>query len=105
MLRTLIQQPNGKCMLWSSVTDAPIIVNMTKERYIQFKIQEAKEEAIETFYKYKRDPDHLLDLLFCYNMSDEEKNRLYRTLLNVGYKDEDIKDKIFVNDNLEEGCW
>lgn len=103
MGRVIIRQPNGKCMLWSSIIEQPIMVNMTEENYINFKMKEAKEEAIETFRKYKKDPDYVFDVLFCYNMDDKEKNKLYGTLLSVGYKKEDIKDLFFVNDNLEEG--
>ena len=68
MGRVLIEQPNGKVMLWSSIVDAPIAFDMTLDDYIEFKTKEARQEAIETFNNYKRNSDYLFDLLFCYKI-------------------------------------
>lgn len=95
MGRVLIEQPNGKVMLWSSIIDAPIAFDMTLDDYIEFKMEEARQEAIKTFNNYKRNSDYLFDLLFCYNMDYEERDELYKKLLSIGYKKEDIRDIIF----------
>lgn len=96
MGRALIKQPNGKYMLWSSIVDGPIKINMTEEDYINFKMEEAKEKAKETINNYTRDSEYLLDeLLFTYDMCYEEKCKLYNDLLLASYEDKDIKEPIF----------
>ena len=43
------KQPNGLYCRFSSVTDCPTAWNMTREDYINMKMQEAKEDAEDVF--------------------------------------------------------
>ena len=49
------KQPNGLYCRFSTVTDCPTSWNMTREDYIDMKIQEAKEGAENEDYKNCRD--------------------------------------------------
>ena len=47
MGRMIVKQPNGKYCRFSTVVDCPTVINMTEEEYIQLRIHEAIDEAIE----------------------------------------------------------
>lgn len=47
MGRMIVKQPNGKYCRFSTVIDCPTVINMTEEEYIQLRIHEAIDEAIE----------------------------------------------------------
>ena len=44
MGRMVFKQPNGKYGLYSSITEGPILWNMSKEDYIQFRLEEERRE-------------------------------------------------------------
>lgn len=46
------KQPNGLYCRFSSVTDCPTAWNMTREDYINMKMQEAKEDAEDVLDNY-----------------------------------------------------
>lgn len=47
MGRMIVKQPNGKYCCFSTVVDCPTVINMTEEEYIQLRIHEAIDKAIE----------------------------------------------------------
>lgn len=78
MGRFLIKQPNGKYCLFSTVVDCPVMYNLTKEDYINYKIEQAKEEAIELLNQVDNNPKNFnlfenIDKYFHpYNMTTKE---------------------------------
>lgn len=94
MSRVLIRQPNGKYLLWSSIVDGPIKINMTKEEYIEFKKQEAEEDAIDTLENYSRDYNYIYDLIFIFNMDNDQIIDFRNTLIEAGYLPKIIDDII-----------
>ena len=94
MSRVLIRQPNGKYLLWSSIVDGPIKINMTKEEYIEFKKQEAEEDAIDTLENYSRDYNYIYDLIFIFNMDNDQIMDFRNMLIKVGYLPKIIDDII-----------
>lgn len=48
MGRFICKQPNGLYCVFSTTVDCPVAWNMTREEYIQMKMEEAKEDAIYT---------------------------------------------------------
>lgn len=94
MSRVLIRQPNGKYLLWSSIVDGPIKINMTKEEYIEFKKQEAEEDAMDTLENYSRDYNYIYDLIFIFNMDDNQIIDFRNALIEAGYLPKIIDDII-----------
>lgn len=94
MSRVLIRQPNGKYLLWSSIVDGPIKINMTKEEYIEFKKQEAEEDAIDILENYSRDYNYIYDLIFIFNMDDDQIIDFRNMLIEAGYLPKVIDDII-----------
>ena len=94
MSRVLIRQPNGKYLLWSSIVDGPIKMNMTKEEYIDFKKQEAEEDAIDTIENHSRDYNYIYDLIFIFNMDNDEIIKFRNMLIEAGYLPKIIDDII-----------
>lgn len=101
MGRVLIKQPNGKYLLWSSIVDGPIKINMTKEEYIEFKKQEAEEDAIDTLEHYSRDYNYIYDLIFIFNMDDDQIIDFRNMLIEAGYPPKVI-DNIIAKQLLEK---
>lgn len=94
MSRVLIRQPNEKYLLWSSIVDGPIKINMTKEEYIEFKKQEAEEDAIDTLENYSRDYNYIYDLIFIFNMDNDQIMDFRNMLIEAGYLPKIIDDII-----------
>lgn len=44
----IVKQPNGLYCRFSTVVDCPTHINMTREDYINYRMEQAKEEAIRT---------------------------------------------------------
>ena len=99
MGRVLICQPNGKLMVWSTIVEEPVGINMTKEDYIEFKKEKAEEQALYDLER-ARDSNYLYDLIFTYNMDDEEIEKFRRDLINAGYSPK-IIDKIIKEQEAE----
>lgn len=57
MGRFLIKQPNGLYCLFSTIVDCPVYHNMTKEDYIEYKMQQAKEAAEELLEQVDNKPE------------------------------------------------
>ena len=66
------KQPNGLYCRFSSVTDCPTAWNMTREDYINMKMQEAKEDVEDVLDNYLKPFDMVVDLYYPYNMTKEE---------------------------------
>lgn len=62
------KQPNGLYCRFSTVTDCPTAWNMTREDYINMKMQEAKEDArdILDFLKHFKYSDRVVDSPFAF---------------------------------------
>lgn len=66
------KQPNGLYCRFSSVTDCPTAWNMTREDYINMKMQEAKEDAEDVLDNYLKPFDMVVDMYYPNNMTKEE---------------------------------
>lgn len=102
MSRTLIRQPNGKLMIWSSVVEEPIYYDITEDEYIEIKAAEAREEAKYNLKKknFIKDPCYINSLIFAYNKDTEEIDELIALLDLVGYDSKKIRE--IINDQLAE---
>ena len=69
------KQPNGLYCRFSSVVDCPTHWNMTREDYINIKMQEAKEEAEDVIDNYLKPFELVLEYFQNDNMTDEEFNK------------------------------
>lgn len=69
------KQPNGLYCRFSSVVDCPTHWNMTREDYINIKMQEAKEEAEDVIDNYLKPFELVLENFQNDNMTDEEFNK------------------------------
>ena len=58
------KQPNGLYCRFSSVTDCPTAWNMTREDYINMKMQEAKEDAEDVLDNYLKPFDMVMDMYY-----------------------------------------
>lgn len=76
------KQPNGLYCRFSSITDCPTAWNMTREDYINMKMQEAKEDAENVLDNYLKQFDMVLDMYYPNNMTKEEFNEF---LEETGY--------------------
>ena len=56
------KQPKGLYRRFSSVTDCPTAWNMTREDYINMKMQEAKEDAEDVLDNYLKPFDIVMDM-------------------------------------------
>lgn len=72
----ICQQPNGLYCRFSSVVDCPTHYNMTKEDYINLRMEMAKEDAIYTLENLLRPFDWVSELFRPMNMSKEEFEKI-----------------------------
>lgn len=72
------KQPNGLYCRFSSVVDCPTHWNMTREDYINMKMQEAKEEAEDVLDNCLKPFELVLESFRNDNMTDEEFNKFKR---------------------------
>ena len=102
MSRTLIRQPNGKLMIWSSVVDEPIYYDITEDEYVEIKATEAREEAKMNLLRkdFIKDPNWINCLINAYGKDTEEIDELIALLDLVGYDSKKIR-KI-INEQLAE---
>lgn len=102
MGRTLIRQPNGKLMIWSSIIDEPIYYDITEDEYVEIKAAEAREEAKMNLKKknFIKDPCYINCLISAYGKDTEEIGKLIALLDLVGYDSKKIH-KI-INEQLAE---
>lgn len=76
------KQSNGLYCRFSTVTDCPTAWNMTREDYINMKMQEAKENAEDVLDNYLKPFDMVVDMYYPNNMTKEEFDRF---LEETGY--------------------
>lgn len=76
------KQPNGLYCRFSTVMDCPTSWNMTREDYINMKIQEAKEDAEDVLDNYLKPFDMVVDMYYPNNMTKKEFNEF---LEETGY--------------------
>ena len=79
------KQPNGLYCRFSSVMDCPTAWNMTREDYINMKMQEAKEDAEDVLDNYLKPFDMVMDMYYPNNMTKEEFDKF---LEETGYRKE-----------------
>lgn len=87
MGRMIVKQPNGKYCRFSTVVDCPTIINMTEEEYIQLRIHEAIDSAIEDAKDTLKHYVHTMDEM---DRSFRETNM---TKKKYGELKEEMKDK------------
>ena len=76
----IVQQPNGLYCRFSTVVDCPTHFNMTKEEYIQYRIDELKEE-LERSFESKLKPFEWVEEYFRpMNMSEEEFKKVLEAM-------------------------
>ena len=63
------KQPNGLYCRFSTVMDCPTSWNMTREDYINMKMQEAKEDAEDVLDNYLKPFDMVVDMYYPNNMT------------------------------------
>lgn len=63
------KQPNGLYCRFSTVTGCPTAWNMTREDYINMKMQEAKEDAEDVLDNYLKSFDRVVDMYYPNNMT------------------------------------
>ncbi len=68
----IVKQPNGLYCRFSTFVDCPTHINMTKEDYINYCMEEAKKEAIEVLEKYLYDFDEIKRYFVPNNMTRKE---------------------------------
>lgn len=102
------KQPNGLYCRFSSVTDCPTAWNMTREDYINMKMQEAKEDAEDVLDNYLKPFDMVVDMYYPNNMTKEEFDKFKEwldsdrskrvTFVEVPktFKDQVESDKVFL---------
>lgn len=66
------KQPNGLYCRFSSVVDCPTHWNMTREDYINMKMQEAKEEAEDVLDNHLKPFELVLESFRNDNMTNKE---------------------------------
>lgn len=69
------KQPNGLYCRFSSVVDCPTHWNMTREDYINMKMQEAKEEAEDVLDNHLKPFELVLESFRNDNMTNKEFNK------------------------------
>lgn len=90
MAWTIIRQPNGKLMIWSSVVAEPVYYDITEEEYIEIIANEARDKAKFNLKRknFVKDPLWINSLVCAYGKDTEELDELVNILGSVGY---DIK--------------
>ena len=82
MGRFLIQQPNGRYCLFSSIVDCPTYVNLTEDDYIKIYMEYAKRDAINYIKQLKEYPcyhelyENIDEYFHPINMDEETFNKL-----------------------------
>ena len=79
----IAKQPNGLYCRFSTITDCPTHWNMTREDYIDMKMQEAKEEAEDVLDNYLKPFSLVVNNFIDNNMTEDEFNQF---LKDVGCK-------------------
>lgn len=86
----IIKQPNGLYMRFSTTVDCPTHYNMTKEDYIQNRIEWAKEDAKETIENYTRNHSCARDNFMLTNMTQEK----FDNIMHEIFMDNPVKTNI-----------
>lgn len=102
MSRTIIRQPNGKLMIWSSVVDEPVYYDITEEEYIEIMANEAREKAKSNLKRknFVKDSLWINSLICAYGRDTEELDELVNILGSIGYDTKKIRN--IINDQLAE---
>lgn len=102
MAWTIIRQPNGKLMIWSSVVDEPVYYDITEEEYIEIMANEAREKAKSDLERknFVKEPIWINSLICAYGRDTEELDELVNILGSVGYDTKKIRN--IINEQLAE---
>lgn len=91
----VVKQPNGLYCRFSCIADCPTDWNMTREDYINMRMELAKEEARkdaeDVLNNWLQPFEDIIDSFIPNNMSQEEFNKF---LDDVGYKKCNVKENI-----------
>ena len=102
MAWTIIRQPNGKLMVWSSVVGEPVYYDITEEEYIEIMANEAREKAKSDLKRknFVKEPIWINSLICAYGRDTEELDEFVNILGSVGYDTKKIRN--IINDQLAE---
>lgn len=75
------KQPNGKYCRFSTVVDTVTHYNMTVQDYIDLKVAEAREEAIDTIRRHCKP---FSDVLEYFNTTNETVDEFNKKLIEMG---------------------
>lgn len=73
----ILKKPFRLYCRFSTVTDCPTAWNMTREDYINMKMQEAKEDAEDVLDNYLKPFDIVMDMYYPNNMTKEEFDKFF----------------------------
>lgn len=76
----IVKQPNGLYCRFSTITDCPTHWNMTKNDYVQLKMEEAKEEALEILENRLKPFEALKEEFTTNNMSESEFKEIIKEM-------------------------
>lgn len=102
MAWTIIKQPNGKLMIWSSVVDEPVCYDITEEEYIEIMANEARDKAKSDLKRknFVKESSWINYLIDAYGRDTEELDELVGILGSVGYDTKKIRN--ILNEQIAE---
>lgn len=102
MAWTIIRQPNGKLMIWSSVVDEPVYYDITEEEYIEIMANEARDKAKSDLKRknFVKESSWVNCLICAYGKDTEELDDLVNILSSVGYDTKKIRN--IMNEQIAE---
>lgn len=102
MAWTIIRQPNGKLMVWSSVVEEPVYYDITEKEYIEIMANEAREKAKSDLERksFVKESSWINSLICAYGRDTEELDELVNILCSVGYDTKKIRN--IINEQLAE---
>lgn len=91
----IARQPNGLYCRFSTVVDCPTHINMTREDYINYCMERAKEEAEDVLDNHLRPFNWVEKYFYPANMTEEDfKSCLVKMTLSVDQLDKNIDKEI-----------
>lgn len=99
----IARQPNGLICRYSSIVDNITHYNMTEEDYINYKMEKARKDAIDTLNRYMQPFDDIIHDLNNPHVSKEVANKLIEAMTeDVSDLKEDNKHKRSKRDSTQK---
>ncbi len=80
MASFIAEQPNGLLCRFSTIVDGVTHYNMTREEYIEMRMEMAKEDAIDTLDNYLQPFDKVKEMFRPQNSTQEEFEDLVKKM-------------------------